>query len=506
MAMTIAGRRRPLFGLFRPFQPKHRPWRDKVKVLAVASEAYPLVKTGGLADVVGALPSALAVHGVETTTLLPGFPAVLEAASGRAIHSWRDLLGGGVARLLRGEIAGHPLMVLDAPAFFAREGGLYGDQTGADWPDNWRRFAALARAAAEIARGGVKALRFDLLHAHDWQAALAPAYLRYAGSPVKTVMTIHNIAFQGRFGAEIFADLGLPEDAWSIDGVEYYGGVGYLKAGLLAADAVTTVSPTYAREILRPEFGMGLEGLIAGRAASVMGIVNGIDPAVWSPASDPALPARYSAKTLPKRAANKRAVERMFALEPGDGPIFTVVSRLTWQKGMDVLAECVDDLVEMGGRLALLGAGEPALENAFVAAAARHPGRIAVRIGYDEPLSHLLQGGADAIIIPSRFEPCGLTQLYGLAYGCVPIVARTGGLADTIIDANIAALDAQVATGIQIDSVSRDSLLHGLRRACALYADQPAWRCLQRFGMKADFSWGRSGAAYAALYRGLIDA
>lgn len=477
-----------------------------MRVLAVASEAYPLVKTGGLADVVGALPRALAAHGVETTTLLPGYPAVLKAAAGRAIHSWRDLLGGGAARLLRGEIGGQPLIVLDAPSFFAREGGLYGDQTGSDWPDNWRRFAALARAAVEIGRGGVKGLSFDVLHAHDWQAALAPAYLRYAAAPVKTVMTIHNIAFQGRFGAEIFDDLGLPEDAWSIDGVEYYGGVGFLKAGLQAADAITTVSPTYAREVLRPEFGMGLEGLIADRAGAVTGIVNGIDGAIWSPEQDAALPAQYAFKTLARRAKNKRAVEREFGLEPGDGPIFTVISRLTWQKGMDVLAACVDEMVQMGGRLAMLGAGDADLEQAFIDAAARHPGRIGVRIGYDEPLSHLLQGGADAIVIPSRFEPCGLTQLYGLAYGCVPVVARTGGLADTVIDANIAALDAQVATGIQFGGVTREALLHALHRACALYADQLSWRCLQRNGMKADFTWGRSAAAYAALYRGLVDA
>lgn len=476
-----------------------------VKVLAVASEAYPLVKTGGLADVVGALPAALAPHGVQTTTLLPGFPAVLKATSGRAIHSWRDLLGGGAARLLSGEIAGHPLLVLDAPGFFAREGGLYGDQSGEDWSDNWRRFAALSRAAAEIARGGVKKLRFDVLHAHDWQAALAPAYLRYAGAPIKTVLTIHNIAFQGRFGPEIFDELGLPDEAWSIDGVEYYGGVGYLKAGLRAADAITTVSPTYAREILQPEYGMGLEGLIADRVTRVSGIVNGIDPAVWSPEHDPALPSRYLAKTLSRRAANKRAVEREFGLTTGEGPIFTVISRLTWQKGMDVLAECVDDLVGMGGRLALLGSGDADLEQAFTAARERHSGKIGVRIGYNEPLSHLLQGGADAIVIPSRFEPCGLTQLYGLAYGCVPIVARTGGLADTIIDANIAALGAQVASGIQFDGVTRDNLMHALKRACSLYADQPTWRAMQRCGMKADFSWGNSGAAYAALYRGLID-
>ncbi|WP_374942686.1 glycogen synthase GlgA [Sphingomonas sp.] len=480
-------------------------------LLSTASEAYPLVKTGGLADVVGALPAALAPHGVATTTLLPGYPAVLKAAGhAKPVHRWPKLLGGE-ARLLKAEVAGLDFLILDAPALYARDGGLYGDPTGIDWPDNWRRFAALARAAADLASGAVEDYTFDILHAHDWQAAMAPAYLRYAPDAVgatraKTVVTVHNIAFQGRFDASVFAELDLPRAAFALDGVEYYGGVGFLKAGLEAADAITTVSPTYAEEILRPEFGMGLEGLIAARSARVSGIVNGIDPAVWSPARDPHLAQPFTARTLTRRRASKRAVEQAFALDAGDGPIFTVVSRLTWQKGMDVLAWSLDDLVAAGGRLALLGSGDAALESAFLQAAARHPGRIGVRIGYDEPLSHLLQGGADAILIPSRFEPCGLTQLYGLAYGCVPVVARTGGLADTVIDANDAALAAGVATGIVFDGVSYDALTRAIRRTAALYARPDVWTTLQRNGMRADFSWGRSGRRYADLYRSLIAA
>ena len=477
-----------------------------MQILSVASEAFPLVKTGGLADVVGALPAALAEHGVEVTTLIPGYPQVAGAVKGKALHRWRDLLGVE-ARLLGGEIAGHPLLVLDAPELFAREGGLYADRGGKDWPDNWRRFAALARAAADLASGAVKGHKYCVLHAHDWQAAMAPAYLRYApgpGAPAKSVVTIHNMAFQGRFDASIFDEMGLPPGAFAIEGVEYYGGVGFLKAGLEAADAITTVSPRYSAEIREAEFGMGLEGLIATRAERVTGIVNGIDPAVWSPAADPALPARYTAKTLAKRAANTRAVEKMFGLEPGDGPVFTVISRLTWQKGMDLLAECLDDLVAMGGRLTLLGSGDAGLEAAFLEAAARHPGRIGVRIGYDEPLSHLLQGGADAILIPSRFEPCGLTQLYGLAYGCVPVVARTGGLADTVIDANVAALAAGVATGVQFAPVTADGLRDALRRTMALWAQPGAWAAMQKCGMKADFSWRESGRRYAELYRSLV--
>ena len=325
------------------------------------------------------------------------------------------------------------------------------------------------------------------------------------GPIARSIVTIHNIAFQGRFDADVFASLELPAAAWAVDGVEYYGGVGFLKAGLEAADAITTVSPTYAAEIREPRFGMGLEGLIAARSDRVSGIVNGIDPAVWNPAADSALPAPYTVRMLGRRATNKRAVEAQFGLESGDGPLFTVISRLTGQKGMDILARGLDELVARGGRLALLGSGDAELEAAFTQAAARHPGRISVRIGYDEPLSHLLQGGADAILIPSRFEPCGLTQLYGLAYGCVPIVARTGGLADTVIDANEAALAANVATGFQMGEATPAALSHALARAVAVYATPERWTCLQKNGMRADFSWNESGRRYAALYASLTE-
>jgi starch synthase len=468
-----------------------------LQTLSVASEAYPLVKTGGLADVVGALPAALAPHGVPVTTLLPGYPALAAATKGaKTLHKWPDLLGT-TARLLGLSVGGHPFLILDAPELFARPGGLYGHD------DDWRRFAALGRAAADIATGVLPKRRFDLVHAHDWQAAMAAAYVRYAPTGPdrpSSVVTIHNIAFQGQFPATIFPDLALPDEAWAVDGVEYYGGVGFLKAGLEAADAIITVSPTYAAEIRENRFGMGLEGLIQARAARVSGIVNGIDPAVWNPETDTALPARYTARTLAKRRTNKRAVERAFALDRDDGPLFCVVSRLTWQKGMDVLAECLDGLVAAGGRLAMLGSGDAHLEDAFRAAAQRHPGRIGVVIGYDEPLSHLLQGGTDAILIPSRFEPCGLTQLYGLAYGCIPVVARTGGLADTVIDANQAALTAGVGTGFVHTDVGVHALDHAIARAVAAYASPSVWTQLQKNAMRADFSWGDSGRRYAQLY------
>ncbi len=476
-------------------------------VLSVASEAVPLVKTGGLADVAGALPGAVAPHGAVMTTLLPGYPSVMQALRrGKAVHRWDDLLGEP-ARLVSGRIGGYRVLALDVPAWFAREGSPYTDHSGRDWADNWRRFAGLGRAAADVAAGAGGLPAFDVLHAHDWQAGMAPAYLRFAPPPgaprVASVMTIHNMAFQGCFPAAIFAQLGLPAAAWSISGVEYHGGVSFLKAGLQAADAITTVSPSYAAEIRTPQFGMGLEGLIEARRARVSGILNGIDTALWNPATDADLPATFTARTLGKRKANRRVLEAEFALDRDDATLFIVVSRLTWQKGMDVLLEAIDDLIGEGGKLALLGSGDAALEAGFHAAAARHPGRIGVRVGYDEPLAHRMQGGGDAILVPSRFEPCGLTQLYGLAYACVPVVARTGGLADTVIDANAAALAAGVATGVQFAGVDHYALSAAIARTIALHRQPRVWQRIQRSAMACDFSWGASGKAYADLFRAL---
>ncbi len=479
-----------------------------ISVLSVASEAVPLIKTGGLADVAGALPAAVAPHDVAMTTMVPGYPAVMRAiGKGRLIHSYPSLMGVP-ARLVSAKLDGQALVVLDAPGFFARDGGPYADPAGHDWGDNWRRFSAFGRAAADLAGGIAKRRAFDVLHAHDWQAAMALAYLRFAPPRPErvpaTVMTIHNIAFQGYFGPEVFPQLGLPDSAWSMHGVEYHGGVGFLKAGLEAAGAITTVSPSYAAEIVSPRFGMGLEGVILAHEDRVHGIVNGIDSAIWNPETDNHLAARFGPRTLDRRIANKRALEAEFGLEPGDGPLFVVVSRLTWQKGMDVLLEVLDHMVGIGGRLALLGAGDAAIEAGLHAAAARHPGRIGIRIGYDEPLAHRMQAGGDAILVPSRFEPCGLTQLYALAYGCVPVVARTGGLADTVIDANIAALAAGTGTGVQFDGIDYHALRGAISRAVSLYRQPALWRAIQRNGMKCDFSWSSSGAAYAGLYAQLL--
>ncbi|AUW58414.1 glycogen synthase GlgA [Sphingobium sp. SCG-1] len=475
-----------------------------MRVLSVASEIQPLVKTGGLADVVGALPLALAGEGVATRTLVPGYPEVLaKIGATEKLHHYDDLLGQP-ATLVSAHAHGLDLIVLDSPAFFAREGGPYDDRAGNGWPDNWRRFAALSRAGADIAAGLIDGWSPDLVHAHDWQAAMTLAYMRFgAAHAVPKVMTIHNLAFQGWFDAGIFNALGLPAGAFSVDGVEYYGGVGFLKAGLISADAITTVSPSYAMEIQSQAEGMGLEGLLSGRADRLHGILNGIDTQEWNPADDRLLAATYSSDNIAGRVANRKRIEESFGLDPDDSPLFIVISRLTWQKGMDLLADVIDHLVARGAKLAVLGSGDRALEARFLAAGERNKGRVAVRIGYDEPLSHLMQGGGDAILIPSRFEPCGLTQLYGLRYGCVPVVARVGGLADTLIDANEAALAAGVATGIQFAPPNAESLLSAIDRAVVLHADPSLWKSMQRAGMAADFSWSKSAARYAALYRSL---
>jgi starch synthase len=476
-----------------------------MKVLSVSSEIFPLVKTGGLADVAGALPLAMGSHGVEMRSLIPGYPAVMhKIGKGKKVASLSPLFGAK-ANILFATYEGLELYVLDAPEFFRRDGGPYSDTVGRDHADNWRRFAALSLAAAEIAGGLIASWKPDLVHAHDWQAAMTPVYMRFGrASSTPSVMTVHNIAFQGQFASSIFGELGLPPEAYSMDGIEYYGDVGYLKGGLQMASAITTVSPTYAREIRQPEFGMGLEGLIRARDAHVHGIVNGIDVNIWNPQTDPLVTAPFTLKQVSKRAASRDALVRHFGLDDDGGPIYCVISRLTWQKGMDLLAETADDLVQSGGMLAVLGSGDRALEGGLANAAARHKGRIGVHIGYDEPLSHLMQAGADAILIPSRFEPCGLTQLYALRYGCIPVVARTGGLADTVIDANEAALSSGVATGFQFTNITADGLRQVLARVGEVWRDKSAWAQMQKNGMKSDVSWEKSAASYAALYSRLV--
>ena len=479
-----------------------------IDVLSVASEAYPLIKTGGLADVVGALPPALRAEGVAVRTLIPGYPQVMKRLRRpEAVHAF-ETLGGGPARLLAARAQGLDLFVLDAPHLFGRPGGPYAGPDGAEWPDNGIRFGALARAGASLGRGVLEGWRPDVVHAHDWQAGLTAAYLHYDDTPrPATVMTVHNLAFQGQFDRRLLSRLGLPATSFTEDGVEYYGDIGFLKAGLRLSDRITTVSPTYAAEICAPEGGMGMDGLLRGRADLLRGILNGIDVKVWDPAADSLIAARFSASDLEPRSRNKAELQARLGLEADPhAPLFGVVTRLSWQKGLDLLLEALPVLLAEGAQLVLLGSGDPGLEAGFGAAAVAHPRRIACIFGYDEAMAHQIQAGADAILVPSRFEPCGLTQLCALRYGAVPVVARVGGLADTVIDANPMALAADVATGVQFAPVNTPMLESAIRRTIDLYKDPDGWRRLQLRGMAADVSWRRSAKVYANLYRELITA
>lgn len=470
-------------------------------ILAIASEIAPLIKTGGLADVVGALPGALAPLGWGIRTLVPGYGPVMRAMAGaRVLAEWADLLGQR-ARVLGAVAGGLDLLVLDIPSLYQREGSPYLDARGQDWPDNDLRFAALCRAGARIAAEGVRGWRPQAVHLHDWQAGLTPVYLRALGARTPCVLTIHNMAFHGLTDARRMVTLDLPVSGFTMHGFEYYGHVSALKAGLTLADAVTTVSPTYARELTTPQFGMGLDGVIRAREGALHGILNGIDTTVWNPSSDDAI-FPYSAPV--GKAANKSRLRAAFGLPHGEGPLCVVVSRLSDQKGLDLLLRALPSLTSRGGQLALLGSGDRALENAWLAEAARNPA-VGVRIGYDETLAHQMFAGGDAVLVPSRFEPCGLTQLYGLRYAALPVVARTGGLADTVIHANAAAISAGVATGLTHDPDSVPALADALAQLCAIHGDRALLDRMRRNAMRHPVGWEASAPRYAQLYNSLTE-
>lgn len=470
----------------------------RLRVLAVASEAFPWIKTGGLADVVGALPAALAAEGVEVTTLIPGYPAVMAAMDPVQRVDTLPHLPGGAARLVHSELGGQRVVALDAPHYFARGGSPYLAPSGSDWPDNPMRFAALARAAATLAQSG----GFDALHAHDWQAGLAPAYLRFEAPRLPSLFTLHNLAFQGQFPASLFPALGLPDDAFSPTGVEYYGQVGYLKAGVWFAERITTVSPTYSAEIRTPEGGMGLDGLLRSRAQALHGILNGLDTEEWNPATDLRLPTNYDAATAHRRAANKVHLQARMGLAPDPAaPLFAFIGRLSWQKGVDLVLEALPSLLDNGAQIALLGTGDATLEARCHGATAANPGRVGSFIGFDEGFARLCYGGADSIILPSRFEPCGLGQLCALRYGAVPLVARVGGLADTVVDANEMALAAGAGTGLNFAPVTHTMLATSIERAIRLYHEPRTWSGLVANAMATDVSWARSARRYASLFQ-----
>jgi starch synthase len=465
------------------------------RVLFATSEAIPLIKTGGLADVSGALPAALQEIGIDCRLLLPGYGKVLAALPDAVEVARFDLPGFPPSRLLLGAMPTHsvPVYIIDAPEYYVRDGGPYHDAHGVDHADNPERFALLSRIAALLCTDASPLdWRPELLHCHDWQTGLAPAWLNFAGRPVPSVMTIHNLAFQGVYPPAMATRLGLPSESFQISGLEYYGNLSFLKAGLFYADRLTTVSPTYAEEIQHEPLGMGMQGLLSARADHLTGILNGIDTAEWNPSSDLHLPCEYSSRAPAGKKRCKEALQKTLGLtQTANAPLFGVVSRLTHQKGLDWIVQVAAGILDRGGQLAVLGTGEKHVEASLNALAAANPGRVAVTIGYDEGLSHRIEGGADIFLMPSRFEPCGLNQMYSLRYGTVPIVNSTGGLRDTVEDA---------VNGFVFTEANAHGLWQAIERALAVYSDKTAWKRLMQAGMTRDFSWERSAREYLRLY------
>ncbi len=486
-----------------------------LKILFATSEAHPLVKTGGLGDVSGSLPAAIHAlrsvkgseagksHNVDIRVILPAYRQVLRNAGKLSPVAW--LAGAGTrgpVRILETRMPKTQVRtwLVDAPHHFDRDGGPYVDARGHDWPDNAERFALLARAVEGVALDQVGlGWRPDVVHCNDWQTGLVPALL--ADHPVRpaTVFTIHNLAYQGRFPRHTLQTLGLPPQLWSMHALEFHGDIAFIKGGLVFSDWLTTVSPTYAREIRTPEFGHGLEGLLNHRAARLVGILNGADYDTWDPVHDAYIAKNYSMDDISGKQANKTALQETLGL-PQDHkvPVIGSVGRLAWQKGGDVLIQALPAMAKLPLQFVLLGGGDKHQEQALVSLAKRNPERIAVRIGYDEQLAHQIEAGADMFIMLSRYEPCGLNQIYSLRYGTVPIVRRTGGLADTVVDVSDSA--GRAPTGFLFDTMSAQSFLEAVQRALSLYADEARWRELMLRGMQQDFSWQRSAREYLELY------
>jgi starch synthase len=485
------------------------------RVLCAVSEVYPLTKTGGLGDVAYSLPHALHRVGADVRLVLPAYRSVLMQLTNIRILGWLMLTGAErehSVRILetRPEGFDFPVWLVDCPVLFDRPGNPYVDEDGRNWTDNAERFAVLSRAVVALAQDRLSiGWTPDVVHANDWQTGLVPVLLSNIPQRPKSVFTIHNLAYGGHFSLETYHALDLPRAWWRVDGVEFYGGFSMLKAGIVYADEVTTVSPTYAREICTAEYGCGLEGVLQVFRQKLHGILNGIDESVWDPQTDPYLSAHYSAERRhPGKVLNKQAILHHFNMFCDERclqvPLIGMVSRLVAQKGVDlVLAAMPHWLEQTDARFVVVGSGQAEYEQQWLALQAQYPQRIGVFIGYDEMLAHLVEAGADMFLMPSRFEPCGLNQMYSLRYGTPPIVYRTGGLADTVFDATDEHVVAGIANGFVFDEMSVAGLQDAVARALACYAQHRRWQALQRTGMRQSFGWDHSAAAYMALYRGL---
>ncbi|HEY3247676.1 MAG TPA: glycogen synthase GlgA [bacterium] len=472
-----------------------------MRVLFCTSEAVPFAKTGGLADVSGALPPALAAAGCDVRVVLPRYGSVpltdlMRAGSVEAQVAGTPLSGTMYeGRLPAGDV---PVWLVDRPDYFDRP-ALYGED-GRDYPDNLARFTFFTRAV--LAWAAAQAWQPDVIHCHDWQAALIPAIIAAGqAAPAATVLTIHNLAYQALFPAAEFPVTGLPPSLFTMIGMEFWGQVNVLKGGLVFATLLSTVSETYAKEIQTPEYGAGLDGVLRDRRADLFGILNGVDYRAWDPAVDPLIPARYSTADLLGKADCKRALQEEFGLRADPrAPVIGMVTRLVDQKGLDLVAAAIDEFLAAGAQFVLLGTGEPVYHQRFADFAAAHREEVGVRLGFDNRLAHWIEAGADVFLMPSRYEPSGLNQLYSLRYGTVPVVRRTGGLADSIVDATPAALADGTANGFVFDDATPAALLAAVRRALAAFADPAVWTRIVDAGMRADFSWAKAAAQYRRLY------
>ena len=471
------------------------PSRKTTSVLFATPECAPLVKTGGLGDVSAALPPALREIGLDARVLLPGYPSVLTANPTARETARIDVLGEPV-RILESKLpSGVPLLILDAPRLYKRSGGPYQADDGEDWEDNARRFGVLSRAAAILGSSqSPLPWKVDIVHCNDWQTALAPLYLRgmNGASRAASVVTIHNLAFQGTFDLADMPQLQVPPEALGMEGLEFYGRASFLKGGIVYADAVTTVSPTYAREIQTQQLGFGLEGVLGMRADRLFGVLNGIDTNAWNPETDPNIPEHYGVLTLERKLANKRALKERFGLGGDDGvPLLAAVTRVTQQKGVDLITHAMPRILQFPAQLVLVGAGDRRMIDEFKHAAERFPGQVGLFVGFDEPLAHLVEAGADIFLMPSRFEPCGMNQMYSQRYGTPPVVNATGGLVDTVIDGE---------TGFLLEAPTVDALVQGVGRAIEAYCDAGNWRRLQANGMRRDFGWAEAARSYSLIY------
>lgn len=476
------------------------------KILFVTSEAYPLIKTGGLADVSGSLPMALSSLGHDVRILMPGYASAIAAGDFRPIKILNE--PAGIA-ILEGRLPGSevPVWLLSHRDYFGRPGNPYLGPDGKPWPDNAERFSLLCHVATEIAmsRMGL-GWKPDIAHCNDWQTGLIPVLLADEPGRPATLFTIHNLAYQGVFPYEAFQKLRLPARFWSPEALEFYGQLSFIKGGLVFADRISTVSPTYAEEIQGKEFGCGLEGLLHHRRERLCGILNGIDADAWNPATDPLIPVNYDVGSVEDRCQDKAVLQKTFNLAQDENlPLLAWVGRLVQQKGVDLVIELLPRLMQQSLQIVIVGSGEARYEETLLNWARLYPDRIAIKLGYDESGAHLIEAGADLFLMPSRFEPCGLNQMYSQRYGAVPLVRRIGGLADTVADADASHLEQGTATGIVFEEATADALFHAILRGLDLFRDRTLWRGIQRAGMAKEFSWKSSAQQYLALYHRALE-